>query len=62
MTFSENLRRIRVEKGLTQVEVSKLVGITQSGYSYLECGGKPTYDTLVKLAKVLEVSVDELSK
>lgn len=61
--LAENLKKARLKKGLTQVQVSKMVGITQSGYSYLECGnGKPTYDTLVKLAKVLEVSVDELSK
>lgn len=60
--LAENLKKARLKKGLTQIEISKRIGITQSGYSYLECGGKPTYDTLVKIAKVLDVSVDELTK
>ena len=52
----ENLKQIREEKGMTQVDVAKAVGVSLAGYRLWELGaGKPTPDNLEKLKKVLEI-------
>ena len=39
-TFIDNLERIRVERGLTQVELAELLGTTQGNISRLLSGGE----------------------
>lgn len=39
-TFIEHLERIRVERGLTQVELAELLGTTQGNISRLLSGGE----------------------
>lgn len=34
----ENLKRCRVEKGMTQKEVAKYLGISERGYKFIEYG------------------------
>jgi transcriptional regulator with XRE-family HTH domain len=56
------LRRLREVNGLTQVELAKKVGVTQSYIAQLESGRKisPSLEMLKKLAKALDVPVATL--
>lgn len=59
--FSDNLKRIRKEKGLTQVQLAKELECTQNEISRWEAGKwYPSISTAVKIADVLECTVDEL--
>lgn len=61
MEFSERLKELRKQAHLTQVELANKLGIVQSSYADWERGKKkPTQDNLVKIAQVLNVSVDYL--
>ena len=61
MEFSERLKELRKQAKLTQVELAGKLGIVQSSYADWERGKKkPTQDNLVKIAQVLNVSVDYL--
>ena len=61
MEFSERLKELRKQARLTQVELAGKLGIVQSSYADWERGKKkPTQDNLVKIAQVLNVSVDYL--
>ena len=60
-TLGEKLKRARKELGLTQVELSRLLGLTQNSISLYEKGlTQPTSENLMKLAKILHVSSDYL--
>lgn len=55
------LREARRAKGLTQVEVAKIIGISQNGYSDWETGkNRVDLHTLQKLADLYEVTTDYL--
>ena len=61
MEFSERLKKLRKDAGLTQVDVASKLGISQQAYASWERGAKkPTQDNLVKIAQVLNVSIDYL--
>lgn len=61
MEFSERLKDLRKQSGLTQVDVAGRLGISQQAYASWERGAKkPTQDNLVKIAQILNVSVDYL--
>ena len=61
MEFSERLKELRKQASLTQVELAGKIGIGQSSYADWERGKKkPTQDNLIKIAQVLNVSVDYL--
>ena len=61
MAFAERLKELRKQAHLTQVELAKRLGIGQSSYADWERGKKkPTQENLVKIAKVLNVSIDYL--
>jgi len=61
MEFSERLKKLRKQAGFTQVEVASKLGISQQAYASWERGAKkPTQDNLVKIAQILNVSVDYL--
>ena len=61
MEFSERLKKLRKDTGLTQVDVASKLGISQQAYASWERGiKKPTQDNLVKIAQVLNVTVDYL--
>ena len=61
MAFAERLKELRKQAHLTQVELAKRLGIGQSSYADWERGKKkPTQENLVKLSKILYVSVDYL--
>ena len=61
MEFSERLKSLRKQAGFTQVDVASKLGISQQAYASWERGSKkPTQDNLVKIAQILNVSVDYL--
>lgn len=59
--FAKNLRYLRIKKGLTQRYLSKEIGTSLSNYNGWELNyNKPSFYLLLKLADVLEVSIDKL--
>lgn len=61
MEFSERLKKLRKQAQLTQVDVAEKLGISQPAYASWERGvKKPTQGNLVKIAQILNVSVDYL--
>lgn len=57
----QNLRRLREEAGLTQVELSAMVGVTQTALSAWELGtAMPSVTNLLRLCAALDTSADEL--
>lgn len=60
--LGENVRRLREARAMSQAELGALVGTNQSMISQVELGStKPSYDRLVALARVLGVSLDDLT-
>ena len=52
---------LRKEKGFSQAEIAKSLGITQQAYANYERGVREAdYDTLAKLAKLFDTSIDFL--
>lgn len=61
MKFSEKIKNLRQNAGLTQQELSVHIGITASAIGYLENGQRdPTGSTLIAYAKFFNVSIDSL--
>ena len=61
MEFSERLKDLRKQAALTKVDVAENLGITQPAYATWERGvKKPTQENLVKIAQILNVSIDYL--
>ncbi len=61
--LGKNLKRIRAEKGISQVDVARSLGVSRGFVSNIE-GGKtnPTLATIARLANAVGVSSDELLK
>ena len=56
-----NLKQIRIEKGLTQEEVAEKIGLTRQAISGYESGKRlPSIDILTTLAEVYEVSIESI--
>ena len=56
-----NLKKIRIERKMTQREVAKAAGLKAKAYNHYEVGRRePNLETLKKLSTVLECTVDEL--
>ena len=61
MEFAERLKTLRKQVKLTQAQIAKKIDISQQAYASWERGAKkPTQENLVKIAQVLNVSVDYL--
>ena len=60
--IGKNIKKLRKQKGLSQDRLSKLADISYNTVIKLELGDitNPSIDTFQKLAKVLDVSVDNL--
>lgn len=59
--FSENLKQLRKQKGLTQEELAARLHVVRQTISKWEQGlSVPDADLLLKLAEILEVSVTRL--
>ena len=61
--LGKNLKRIRTEKGITQGDIVRNLGVSRSFISNIEnVKTNPTLSTITNIAKALEVSSDELLK
>jgi transcriptional regulator with XRE-family HTH domain len=61
MSFSNNLKRIRAEKTLSQEQLAELLGVSRQAVSKWEQdSGYPETEKLIQLAKQLDVSLDSL--
>lgn len=60
-SFGENLKKLRIEKGLSQKELAKKAGINPTAVSMYETDRRmPKYETMERFAKGLDVDVAKL--
>ena len=62
--IAKNLKKIRQDKGISQDRLSKLADLSLNTIVTVESGvnPNPTIETLTRIAKALEVGVDDLIK
>ncbi|HOK80239.1 MAG TPA: helix-turn-helix transcriptional regulator [bacterium] len=62
--ISENLKKLRRKKGYSLEKVARLANLSLNTIVKIENGvnKNPTIETLTKIAKALEVGVDDLIK
>ncbi len=61
MNMGDKLKSLRIEKKLTQKQIADRIGLAISAVSSYESGTRyPSYDVLVKLARIFHVSTDYL--
>ena len=62
--ISENLRKLRGKKGYSLEKIARLADLSLNTIVKIENGvnQNPTIETLTKIAKALEVGVDDLIK
>ena len=62
--IGDKIRHIRTKKGLSQDRLSKLSNLSLNTIVNIESGlnSNPTMDTLIKITKALNVSIDSLIK
>ena len=59
--FGARLRRARLQKGLTQLQVAEHLMIDRTTYAKYEAGAvQPPLEGLYRLTRLLEVTADEL--
>lgn len=59
--FSENLKKYRKEKSMSQKVLAEKLYMSKQAISKYECGtNECLFDTLIDIADLLEISVDEL--
>jgi len=63
-TLSKNIKKLREDKGLSQEKLARLADVANNTLIKMESGENknPTLETLKKVAKALEVRVDDLIK
>jgi len=61
MKFAERLKELRLAKGLTQLELAKILRVDKTTVTYWENGTNETnFETLMKIAKFFEETTDYL--
>lgn len=61
MNLSDNIKNIREEKNLKQIEVATHIGVDKSAYSKIEKGARAlTVDELQKMAQLFNMSTDQI--
>ncbi len=61
--LGRNLKRIRTEKGISQVDIARSLGVSRGFVSNVENGKtNPTLATITKLATAIGVTPDQLLK
>ncbi len=61
MIFNERLKELRSEKGLSQQQLAKLIGVSQKAIDFWEKGiNEPKASYVVALSKFFAVSADYL--
>lgn len=62
MQVGETLRKLRERRGVTQVELARATGVTQTYIAKLESGAKvnPSLSVMMNLARALRVELTDL--
>jgi len=62
--IAKNLKKIRQDKGISQDRLSKLADLSLNTVVTVESGvnPNPTIETLTRIAKALDVSVEDIIK
>jgi len=60
--LAENIKKLRIKKGLAQEKLARLADISTATIVKIETGvaKEPTITTVAKLADALDVTIDEL--
>ena len=63
-TISENIKKLRTKLGLTQDDLAKKADIKYTTLMKVESGtvNKPSVQTMAKIAKALDSSIEDLLK
>lgn len=63
-TIAKNIKKYRKEKGLSQDKLARLADVAHATIIKIESGGiqSPTIDTVQKIAKALDISLENLTK
>lgn len=57
----ENLRQMRINKGLTMKQLGEMTDVSESQIGMIETGKrKPSFELLLKLCEVFDCSIDDL--
>lgn len=60
MYIGEKIKELRLEKGLSQMQLGKLIGVSQKAVDYWERSvNEPKASYIIALVKVFGVSFDE---
>ena len=61
MHFGEKLKCLRTGRKMTQQDLSEALGVSKSIISYYESGDRyPSYEILVRIARIFHTSTDYL--
>ena len=61
--LGKNLKRIRTEKGISQGDIARSLGVSRGFVSNIENGKtNPTLSTIARLADAIKVTTDKLLK
>lgn len=61
MKFQERIKELRIQKGISQMELSKATGISQSAIAKWELGKtEPTATAIITLAQFFDETTDYL--
>ena len=61
MDFRTRLKELRLEKGVSQLEIAKLLNMSKMAISHWEGGhSEPSIEQLIMLARYFNVTVDYL--
>ena len=61
MSLGEKLKALRTAKKMSQKELADRIGIAKSVISFYESGDRfPSYDVLIKIARIFNVTTDYL--
>ena len=61
MSLGEKLKALRTAKKMSQKELAERIGIAKSVISFYESGDRfPSYDVLIKIARIFNVTTDYL--
>ena len=60
-TIGENIKKLRTTKNMTQEDLAKRLGVTKATISsYENFMRMPTYDGLIRIARIFQVTTDNL--
>lgn len=60
MKIGEKIKELRIEKGLSQMQLSQLIGVSQKAVDYWERNvNEPKASYIIALVRIFEITFDE---